>query len=88
MIEQNNQEMFDQILTVFLDKWREERKLIPERMADIGDIGYRGFLSRYDPFLSKVVERHTAGELRKGHERLALACAIVHAVLTAHRILK
>ena len=79
---------FDQILTAFLDKWHEGLKDIPERMADIADSGYRDFLSHYDPFLSKVVEGHTAEEVRSGHEKLALASAITHAILTAHNILK
>ncbi len=88
MDRQENEGVFDQILTAFLDKWHEELKLIPERMADIDDSGYRGFLSRYDPFLSKVVEGHTEEEVRNGHVKLALAYAITQAILTAHHILK
>ena len=87
MDRQENKEVFDQIATAFLDKWLEELRLIPKRMSDIGDMGYRDFLSRCDPLLSRVVEGHTEDEIRRGHEKLALASAVAQAILTARQIL-
>lgn len=83
-----NKEMFDQIATAFLDKWLEEQKLIPVRMSDFDDLGYRDFLAHHDPLLSRVVEGHTRNEVKKGHENVALAYAITYAILTAYKILQ
>ena len=86
MAEQENKEVFDQIATVFLDRWLEELRLIPARMSDFDDLDYRDFLAHYDPLLSKAVEGHTRKEVRKGLENVALAYAITQAILESHHI--
>ena len=88
MSKQDSKDAFDQILKAFLDKWLEELKQVPERMKDVDDLGWRNFLTSYDPSLSKVIEGYTREEVRNGLEKHALASAIASAILIAHNILK
>ena len=83
MKEKDYPEAFDKIATAFLDRWLLELRQIPAKMADFENSDYRSFLSRYDPYLSKIVEGHTRNETRKGLENVALAYAVTEAILTA-----
>lgn len=88
MNEQQHEEAFGQILTAFLEKWREELMQVPERMKDVDDTNWRNFLTSYDSSLSKIIEGNTREVVRNALEKNALAKAIVYAILVSHNILK
>ena len=84
----DNDELFDQILKIFLDRWYPEHSKIPSILGRLGDSDYRHDLIRREPLYSKLFEASTREEKEKLLETFAIARAVADTIVKARHILR
>jgi hypothetical protein len=84
----DNSEVFQQILLVFLGRWYEEHTKIPSIMGRLEDSNYRHDLIRRMPIYSKLFEESTAEGKEKLLETFAIAKAVSETIVQSRHILR
>ena len=84
----DNNELFDQILAVFLDRWSLEHSKVPSIMSRLEDLDYRHDLIRRVPAYSKIFEASTKEEKERLLETFAIAHAVADTIVKARHILR